>query len=59
MGFFNVALDHMLSDAVRGKGRGGGGETYLTEANMLRRLRRRGLPIVHLEISASARKGVA
>ncbi len=59
LGFLNVALDHMLSDVVKGKGRGGGGEAYLTEANLLRRLRGRGLPIVNLEISASARKDVA
>ncbi len=48
----------MMGDVVRGK-EGGGGEAYLKEANMLRRLRGRGLLIVHPEISASAIKGVA
>ncbi len=58
MGFLNVALDHVMGNVARGKG-GRGGEAYLKEANLLGRLRGRGLPIVHLEISASAIKGVA
>ena len=57
-----MALDHILSDVVRGKGGGPGGrggEAYLMTDNQMRRLRGRRLPIVHLEISASATKGVA
>ena len=59
LGFYDVALVHMQSDVVRGKGGGGGGEAYLREAGLRRRLWGRGLPIVHLAISTGARRGAA
>ena len=59
LGFYDVALVHMRSDVVWGKGGGGGGEAYLREAGLRRRLWGRGLPIVHLAISTGARRGAA
>ena len=56
LGLFNVALDHMRCDVVRGIWERGGGEAYLREAGLRRRLRGRGLPIVHGDHGGSQRR---